>query len=349
MANAPKEKDDTKRPIFIIKKIKKGGGHHGGAWKVAYADFVTAMMAFFLLMWLLSVTTKEQKEGISDFFDPTPQVSQNVSGAGGMLGGASLSTDGVRSTDLSNNIPNPAISNPTKGGVAGEPNLEQIEKEKLEQEIERREEKEFENVKKNLEAAMNASPEMKEMLKNLVIDMTPEGLRIQIIDQEGASMFASGSAQMYEKTQKLLDVVGKVIQSVPNQVSIRGHTDGVQYKGEDPNYTNWELSSDRANASRMELMRSGIPVTRIANVVGKADTDHFVKENPLDPRNRRLSIILLHDKQTKSTGANASTTPKKPQGPKTNSAGDLTPETIGGGTSTDLSPYESTPGSVQFP
>ncbi len=345
MADASKEKDDNKRPIFVIKKIKKGGGHHGGAWKVAYADFVTAMMAFFLLMWLLNATTEVQRTGISDYFDPTPQISQNVSGAGGMLGGASVATQGVRSTDLANQIPNPITSTPEKTQTVGEPDLERVEQEKLEKEVERREEQEFEQVKKDLEAAMNASPEMKEMMKNIVVDMTPEGLRIQIVDQEGASMFSSGSAQMFEKTEKLLNVVANVINSVKNPVSIRGHTDGAQYKGADPNYTNWELSSDRANASRMELMRAGVDASRIANVVGKADTDHFIKTDPLDPRNRRLSIILLHDKQTKS-GANASAAPKTPPAPKTNSAGDLTPETPGG---TGSPAYQATPGAVQFP
>jgi chemotaxis protein MotB len=299
-------KDDGKRPIFVIKKIKKGGGHHGGAWKVAYADFVTAMMAFFLLMWLLNATTEEQKNGISNFFDPTPQISQSQSGAGGMLGGLSMSTQGARSTDLSNPMANPIKSLPTKSQKMGEPDLERIEQEKLEAEVARREEEEFERIKKEIEAAMNASPELKELMKNVVVDMTPEGLRIQIVDQDGTAMFASGSAEMFDQTKKLMQTVAGVIQSMPNQVSIRGHTDGAQYRGANPGYTNWELSADRANASRVALMEGGIPANRIANVVGKADTDHFVKDAPLDPKNRRISIILLHDKQTKTSGANAS-------------------------------------------
>lgn len=329
---ADKGKDDGKRPIYVIKKIKKGGGHHGGAWKVAYADFVTAMMAFFLLMWLLNVTTEEQKSGISDFFDPNPQISQSQSGAGGMLGGLSMATQGSRSTDLQNTIPNPVLAQPQKAPKMGEPDLEQVERERLEKEVERREEAEFEKVKKEIEQAMNASPELKEMMKNVVVDMTPEGLRIQIVDQEGASMFESGSAKMLDKTEKLMETVAGVIKTMPNQVSIRGHTDGVAYKGANPDYTNWELSSDRANASRVAITAGGVPASRIANVVGKADTDHFIKDKPNDSRNRRISIILLHDKMTKTIGPNASS------------------GRGGVGASAPVDPgYKVTPGAVQFP
>jgi chemotaxis protein MotB len=303
---AKDDKDDSKRPIYVIKKIKKGGGHHGGAWKVAYADFVTAMMAFFLLLWLLNVTTEEQKLGISDYFDPTPQISQQTSGAGGMLGGVSMSTQGVRSTDLKDPIPNQTIAQPQKAPKVGEPDLEKVQQEKLEKEVERREEEEFKKVKAQIEQAINDNPELKALSKNVVVDMTPEGLRIQIVDQEGAAMFASGSDKMFEKTQKLMQMVAGVIKTMPNQVSVRGHTDGVPYKGANPDYTNWELSSDRANASRVALMQGGLAQNKIANVVGKADTDHFVAGQPLDARNRRISIILLHDKQTKTAGPNTS-------------------------------------------
>ncbi len=328
-------KDDTKRPIFVIKKIKKGGGHHGGAWKVAYADFVTAMMAFFLLLWLLNATTEEQKSGISNYFDPNPQISTSESGAGGMLGGLSMSTQGARSTDLSNPMANPILAKPTPSNKMGEPDLERLEQEKLEAEVTRREEEEFQKVKEQIEAAMNASEELKEMLKNLVVDMTPEGLRIQIVDQDGAATFASGSAQMFDKTKKLMQTVAGVIKTLPNQVSVRGHTDGAQYAGANPDYSNWELSADRANASRIALMSGGIPIERVANVVGKADTDHFIKDQPLDPRNRRISIILLHDKQTRTDGPNASTG-KSSVGP----AAPAAPADPG---------YTPTPGAVTFP
>lgn len=325
------DKDDSKRPIYVIKKIKKGGGHHGGAWKVAYADFVTAMMAFFLLLWLLNVTTEEQKLGISDFFDPTPQISQSVSGAGGMLGGVSMSTEGVKSTDLKDTLPNPTVQKQSTAPQVGEPDLEKVAKEKLEQEVAAREEAEFKKVKAEIEQALNENPELKELSKNVVVDMTTEGLRIQIVDQEGTAMFASGSSQMYDKTRKLMEMVAGVIKTMPNQVSVRGHTDGVPYRGADPDYTNWELSSDRANASRVALMQGGLKQNKIANVVGKADTDHFVTDKPLDPRNRRISIILLHDKQTKTAGANTSSGKG------------------GVGTTPPDPGYKKTPGAVQFP
>ncbi len=327
---------DAKQPIFVIKKIKKAGGHHGGAWKVAYADFVTAMMAFFLLMWLLNVTTEEQKLGISNFFDPNPQISQSQSGAGGMLGGLSMATQGARSTDLNNPMPSPVLAQPEKNPKMGEPDvdLKKVEQERLDQEVARREEEEFEKVKKEIEAAMNASPELKEMMKNVVVDMTPEGLRIQIVDQEGAAMFESGSAKMLDKTDKLMRMVAGVIKTMPNQVSIRGHTDGVPYKGANPEYTNWELSVDRANASRVALTVGGVPPSRVANVVGKADTDHYIKDKATDPRNRRISIILLHEKQTNTAGANASS----------GKGG------VGAGAPKVADPgYKVTPGAVQFP
>jgi chemotaxis protein MotB len=329
---AEPSKDDTKRPIFVIKKIKKGGGHHGGAWKVAYADFVTAMMAFFLLLWLLNVTTEEQKSGISEFFDPTPQVSQENSGAGGMLGGLSMDTQGAKSTDLHNPIPNPTVRSPQQSRKIGEPELDKIAKEKLEAEVKKREEAEFQKVKEDIQKAIQDNPDLKDLAKNVVVDMTDEGLRIQIVDQDGAAMFASGSAQMYEKTRKLMEMVAGVVKTLPNQVSIRGHTDGVAYKGANPDYTNWELSADRANASRVAMMQGGLAQNRISNVVGKADTDHFNKANALDPKNRRISIILLHEKQTKQGGANASSGH--------------------GGVGTEPTPdpgYQVSPGNVQFP
>ncbi len=285
------------RPIIVVKKIKKvAGGHHGGAWKVAYADFVTAMMAFFLLMWLLSSTSKEQRDGIAEFFDPTPSVvSESSSGAGGVMGGLTVSPEGSRAADnqpiMSTNTP---PSPPTKSA-------KDLTNEQLEAETKKREEAQFQDVKKEIEKAI-ADSDLKDLAKNLKIDMTPEGLRIQIVDQEGASMFPIGSAQPFAKTEKLLAKVGEIIKTMPNQISIRGHTDGAPYS-EGADYTNWELSSDRANSSRRVLLNSGIPQAKISNVVGKADTDNYVKKNPLDPQNRRISIILLRGSMTKESGS----------------------------------------------
>jgi chemotaxis protein MotB len=290
-------KGDELRPI-IVKKIKKGGGgHHGGAWKVAYADFVTAMMAFFLLLWLLNVTTEEQKMGIADYFDPNPKIAESVSGAGGMLGGLSISPDGAMVTDVQTMAPQ------SQADAALRPD---VSDEQLKEEIKKREEANFKKAENAIKDAMKENAEMEELAKALKMDMTPEGLRIQIIDQDGKPMFPSGSAAMYERTQKLLSKVSEVIRKMPNEISVRGHTDGVAYsKGTD--YTNWELSADRANASRRVLIASGFPEKRVNNVVGKADTDHLIGDKPNDAQNRRISIILLREELVTQIGANRST------------------------------------------
>ncbi len=292
---------DEKQPI-IVKKIKKsGGGHHGGAWKVAYADFVTAMMAFFLLLWLLNVTTKEQKAGLADYFDPVPKITTTMqSGAGGMLGGLSISKDGAMVTEVQPVTTPAEDSSPTLRAE------DQISDDKFLEEARRRENENFKKAESAIKQEIASNPELNELSKNLMIDMTPEGLRIQIVDQDGEPMFPSGSAQMYEKTAKLMGKVAEVIRKMPNEVSVRGHTDGVPYsKG--GTYTNWELSTDRANASRQVLIRNGLPEKRLNNVVGKSDRDHLIADNPKDARNRRISIILLREELTVQVGANRST------------------------------------------
>lgn len=296
MAKNPEEK----APIIVIKKvIKGGGGHHGGAWKVAYADFVTAMMAFFLLMWLLNATTEEQRKGISEYFDPTPmEVSSSTSGAGGVMGGLTVSTEGARATDVQ-----PIVHNDqTPTDQSTKVNPEQLSQEQLQAELKKREDAEFEKVKEQIEEKIKES-DLKGLTKNLVVDMTPEGLRIQIVDRDGESMFPTGSAQPYEKTVQLLGMVAEIIKKMPNQISVRGHTDGAPYSN-GANYTNWELSADRANASRRVLLKAGIEQKKLSNVVGKADTEHLKPDAPMDPQNRRISIILLRDSLTKpKTGA----------------------------------------------
>ncbi len=287
------DKQDELRPI-IVKKIKKGGGgHHGGAWKVAYADFVTAMMAFFLLLWLLNVTTKEQKEGIANFFDPNPRIATSISGANGMLGGLSISKEGAMVTDVQTMAPREE-SNPS------------ISDKDFEEEMKKREEENFKKAEAAIQDAMKENPELKELEKNLKMDMTPEGLRIQIVDSDGKPMFPSGSAVMYERTQQLVAKVAEVVRKMPNEISVRGHTDGVPYsKGN--GYTNWELSADRANSLRRVLISSGVPETKINNVVGKADRDHLIAGKPNDAQNRRISIILLRQELITQVGANRST------------------------------------------
>ena len=319
---------DGKAPIIVIKKIKKGGhGHHGGAWKVAYADFVTAMMAFFLLMWLLNATTKEQKEGIAEYFDPTPTiVSSSQSGAGGVMGGLTVSPEGARMADKQPVAP----SNQPPSQAAK--SAKELTDEQLQNETKKREDRSFDQVKREIEQAI-ANSDLKDLAKNLKIDMTPEGLRIQIVDQDGASMFPSGSAKPFAKTEKLLATVADIIRDTQNDISIRGHTDGSPYS-EGADYSNWELSSDRANSSRRVLLNNGIDPEKVSNVVGKADTDHYIKNDPLDAQNRRISIVLLRKSLTTEKGSvnsmdNAPAEPATPEPPPPS--------------------YKQTPGKVQFP
>ena len=297
---ASNKKDEELQPI-IVKKIKKGGGgHHGGAWKVAYADFVTAMMAFFLLLWLLNVTTDEAKNAIANYFDPThPELSNAVSGSGGVLGGLTVTTEGAMA-QMTQPVTAPRASGATRTAVkAGQtgvenPEYSEGELEKLKEEFEKEEAQRFEEAKKEIEEAIKDDPELQELMKNVMMDITPEGLRIQIIDQEGRPMFASGSAEMYDYTRKLMSKVAEVILKMPNDVSVRGHTDSVPY-GPGAKYTNWELSADRANSTRRILQEGNVPEARLTNIMGKADREHLVVDNPKDPRNRRISIILLKE------------------------------------------------------
>lgn len=287
------DKDDDKQPIIIKKIVKGGGGHHGGAWKVAYADFVTAMMAFFLLLWLLNVTTDEQKNAISNYFDPAqPKIATNVSGAGGILGGTSVSAEGAM-TQNTQSIQNKRTEFP---GVEGTTDKKSgsLSDEELEEEIRRREEQRFQEAEAELKQALQETPELEDLQKHLQIDQTPEGLRIQIVDQEGEPMFPSGSAKMFDKTKNLLSLVSRVVRKLPNKLSIKGHTDAVPYRG-GGNYTNWELSADRANASRRVLSENDIPDDRVFTVVGKAATESLLVDDPRNPQNRRISIILLRD------------------------------------------------------
>lgn len=286
--------EETVQPI-IIKKIKKGGGHHGGAWKVAYADFVTAMMAFFLLLWLLNVTTDEQKNAISNYFDPThPKVSNDQSGAGGVLGGLTMSPKGSMSSTVQP-ISTPSPSATRMQGPQLSP--KEVKEEKAKEKARQAEDKKFKEAEDRIRQKIQNSPELKDMSKNLMIDMTPEGLRIQIIDRDGQPMFPSGSAKMFEKMRNLLNAITDVIKPLDNSISVRGHTDAVPY-GSGASYTNWELSSDRANASRRVMLENDLPKERINDVMGKADTELLIAENPSDARNRRITLLLLREEIT---------------------------------------------------
>ena len=216
----------TDRPI-MIKKVKKvvAGGHHGGAWKVAYADFVTAMMAFFLLMWLINTTDPEQKKGIAEYFAPA-SVSQTTSGSGGILGGTALGDDGAKSSGSNSVITELAPEAPDNApqDVGQSSNLASASEEALRNEIARREAAEFASAAESLRQAMQDMPELAELSRQLIVDQTPEGLRIQLVDQEGRSMFENNSARPNARAQTLLRAIARVINQLPNRISITGHT-----------------------------------------------------------------------------------------------------------------------------
>jgi len=286
------------QPI-IIKRIKKSGGdgHHGGAWKVAYADFVTAMMAFFLLMWLINTTSPEQKRGIADYFAPA-SVSQTMSGAGGILGGSALGADGSKSAGSSDVIEElaPASRNPNDGdskdGSKGK-TPEQAAAEAMAEAQAKREEVAFQSAAQSLRQALQSMPELAELSKNIIIDETPEGLRIQLVDQEGRSMFNQGSTQPNDRAKVLLRAISKTINQLPNRISVYGHTSaspgGAKPEGD------WALSSARADASRRVLQSAGVDADRVYQVSGKAGSEPLYPDDPMLPGNRRIAIVLLRE------------------------------------------------------
>lgn len=286
---------DEIAPI-IVKKIKKGGhGHHGGAWKVAYADFVTAMMAFFLLLWLLNVTTSEQKAGIADYFSPS-SASTSQSGAGGVMGGTSMQTEGAQVSNLGVPSAVSSISPPEEGKKddgADDSAPSEIDEAEFLAKLAEIEQQSFEEARDQIRQAISQDPDLAGLEDNIIIDMTPEGLRIQIVDQHDESMFASGSSQISKRVRRLIKQITKAIAPLPNRLSISGHTDSAGFAGSD--YSNWELSSDRANASRRALLKAGLDPERIKRVSGKADTSPMIPDDPSNPGNRRISIILLRE------------------------------------------------------
>jgi chemotaxis protein MotB len=291
----------------IIKRVKKGGhgGHHGGAWKVAYADFVTAMMAFFLLMWLINTTTPEQKRGIADYF-AAQSISQTSSGSGGVLGGTVLGQTSPRAggvASISQKTSPPAPSNPTHskddakkaGGAtdaAGQSPASQSQSDDhLERAVPSSQDRDFESAAESIRQAMQEMPDIADLSRQVMVDKTPEGLRIQLVDQDGKPMFQPGTTELMPYTKRLLEAVAKVIDRLPNRISISGHTAGNDGGGAG----NWELSAARANAARAVITGSGVSGDRIYEVAGKAGSEPLLPEDPNASANRRLSIVLLRE------------------------------------------------------
>jgi chemotaxis protein MotB len=295
--------DRTNQPIIIVKRRRKGNhaAHHGGAWKVAYADFVTAMMAFFLLLWLLNVTTSSQKQVIANYFDPT-SVSMATSGSGGVLGGQSILEPGSQISNtrpMGTAVPLPGHPMTVKEEAdipSEDPNVDKAQFEKFEaakKEAEK-EDRKFKEAEAAIRQAIQSVPELNEMQQNLLVDQTPEGLRIQIVDAAGKSMFPSGSSEPYDYTRKILQQVQSVVDKLPNKISIRGHTDATPFKSAG-GYNNWDLSTDRANASRRALEYAGLDPNRVIDISGRADKEPLFKDRPRAAENRRISIIMLRE------------------------------------------------------
>ena len=294
----------------IIKRVKKGGhgGHHGGAWKVAYADFVTAMMAFFLLMWLINTTTPEQKRGIADYFAPQ-SIAQTLSGSGGVLGGKVMGQEGARaggaaSVFQKNSPPAPSNNSHTtqnaspRGGASDSQGQAAQTQSQTGEDSDRTsastQNGEFAHASEAIHQAIQDNPDLAQLSKQVIVEQTPEGLRIQLIDQDGRPMFQRGTSDPMPYTKRLLAEIGKIIDRLPNRVSISGHTEATPFNGAG-GITNWELSAARANAGRALLAAGGLNADRIYEVAGKAGSEPLLPEDPNASANRRLSIVLLRE------------------------------------------------------
>ncbi len=354
---AGKDKKGARGGVVIKKEEIVEGGHHGGAWKVAYADFVTAMMAFFLLMWLLNATTEEQRRGLADYFAPTNLINSGKSGSGRPFGGKTPFEDGMMVSDRGTQAIRPGkksaaaqpvddpdsdqapddsdpddtgTTRPQYGGAGGNARLprpesgqrapgggqaaaqaqtpsnglnlansgapppavaRRLDEEALKAELERREKAAFDQAATQIRAAVEADPALRELAKQLSIDQTPEGLRIQLLDEDRLPMFATGSATINDRARLLLAKVGPVLAKLTGEVAIAGHTDAAPFAG--TGRSNWELSTERANATRRLLLDAGLPETRVKRVTGNADRDLLLPNDPLAAANRRISIVVL--------------------------------------------------------
>ena len=271
------------KPVIIVRRIKKiSGGAHGAAWKIAYADFVTAMMAFFLLMWLLGSTTKADLQGISEYFKTPLKVAL----AGGSGSGDSSSVIKGGGQDLTR-----SVGQRKEGELPTEKKIVNLKA--AQAEVERIERQRLVDLKGRLEAAIEARAVLRNFRHQLKLDLTPEGLRIQIVDDQNRPMFDSGSALLKDYARDILRELGGLMNDIPNRISLAGHTDSKSYAGGERGYSNWELSADRANASRRELVAGGIAESKLVRVVGLAAAIPLKADDPTDPTNRRISITVL--------------------------------------------------------
>ncbi|WP_425258339.1 flagellar motor protein MotB [Rubrivivax sp. RP6-9] len=277
--------DAKKLQPIIIKRVKKGGhAAHGGAWKIAYADFVTAMMAFFLLMWLLGSTTEGDKKGLADYFGTPLKISLLSSGTGAGDSSHVIKGGGQDITRTNGQV--------KRGDIEAQRstvNLQALKQEQIRAEVAR-----LEDLKKKIEQKINGNTRLAALKSQLRLDMTRDGLRIQIVDADNRPMFPSGSAVVQPYMRELLQDIGSVLAEVPNRLTLEGHTDAQPFPGGERGYSNWELSADRANASRRELITGGMPDDHVLRVQGLAASSPFDRQDPLAPSNRRISIIVMN-------------------------------------------------------
>jgi len=288
------------RPV-IVKRVKKSGGaHHGGSWKIAYADFVTAMMAFFLLMWLLGFISKGDLQGIAEYFKTPLKVAM----AGGSGSGDSSSVLQGGGRDLTRkdgqSLKNDADPGPKR--VYSSNNTEAAKAELARAEMMR-----LKALKERIEEAIEARPSLRQYRRQLLLDITSEGLRIQIVDEQNRPMFALAKAELQPYTKEILYEIGRALNDMPNRISLSGHTDATPYVSGEKGYSNWELSADRANASRRALIAGGMDETKVLRVVGLSSAVLFDKQDPFNPVNRRISIIVMNKKAEASASKDGGT------------------------------------------
>ena len=278
MAASKPGKNEPLRPIIVKKITVVAAGHHGGAWKVAYADFVTAMMAFFLLLWLLGATNEKQRKGIADYFTPTlVKLREQSAGSNGLLGGSSITeVDNYpnRAGQTGNKaltIPRDAVGGPKEGADRT---------------------KQVSQMQQRLKAKLTANAKLSRLAKQVRMIDTAEGIRIDLVDDADFSMFQLGTTVLTPDAAALLDAIGELLTGEFGGVSIRGHTDALPWNG-GAGANNWSLSAGRAEATRQALLADGIGETRFRKIEGVADREPLVRDNPSDPRNRRISILFM--------------------------------------------------------
>jgi chemotaxis protein MotB len=309
---------------IIVRKVIEGGhgGHHGGAWKVAYADFVTAMMAFFLLMWLLGTTSKAKLEGLAEFFtDPNSVSLLPPGGDAGILRSTSILEPSFIQQPPSS--PFHMVPRPAQGeqveielldrvaeafGPVGDVVADNMRQDRPADPRQPEDNSGFERVEEQIKDAFAARKDLADLRQQLQVSHTKDGLRIELLDRETVAMFPSGSDQLSPEARKLLEVVMAAVAASPNRLSIRGHTDSRPFAS-GAGMDNWRLSSDRANATRAALMEMGLADERIAEVIGKADTEPRLPARPEDPSNRRISILLMAETGGAGTAPSSGNSP----------------------------------------